>query len=344
MTGGKTDPATFYDRVAARHVLPLWVNTKNFVPWEPTPPYEPALWNYGEMRALLMEAGDIVTPEEASRRVLVLQNPALDGYQGTTRSLYACLQLILPGEAAPEHRHTQSALRLILEGEGAVTTVDGERIPMEPGDFIITPSWTWHGHRHDGSQPMIWLDGLDNGLMALLDTTFFEPGRPDGTPNAAPRADGDNEARWGANMRPFGGETPGATSPLVRYAYADSRAALLRLKDAGEIDFCNGYRMEFVNPATGGAAMPTMSTTLSLLPGGFDGRPYRSTEGAVFVAIEGEGETTVSGKTLTWGRHDVFVVPSWAEHMHRASADSVLFAFSDRVVQQKLGVWREARG
>jgi len=337
------DPKTFYDRIAARHVLPLWVDTGKFVPWQPTPPYDPALWKYEELRPLLMESAEIVTTEEASRRVLVLQNPSLDGFQGTTRSLYACLQLILPGESAPEHRHTQSALRLIVEGEGAFTTVDGERIPMAPGDFIITPSWTWHGHGHDGTAPMIWLDGLDNGLMAQLDTTFFEPGRPDGVPNAPPRAEGDNRARWGGTMRPVTDTATGATSPLLRYAYAEARDALERLRRAGEADPCHGYRMEYVNPTTGGAAMPTMTTTLSLLEAGFDGASYRATEGAIFTVIEGEGETQVGDETFRWGPKDIFVVPSWATHRHRAASDAVLFGFSDRVVQQKLGVWREER-
>ena len=337
-------PGDFYDRIAARHVLPLWVNTKNFVPWEPTPSYEPALWNYGEMRNLLLEAGEIVTPEEASRRVLVLQNPALDGYQGTTRSLYACLQLILPGETAPEHRHTQSALRLILEGEGAFTTVEGERVPMKRGDFIITPSMSWHGHRHEGATPMIWLDGLDNGLMQILDTTFFEPGRPDGASNAAPRPDGDNEARWGAAMRPFGAAPKRPTSPLVRYAFEETRDALSGLAASGEADPCRGYCMEFVNPMSGEAAMPTMTTLATLLPASFEGAPYRSTDGIVYVAIEGAGAVEVGGRTLEWGPSDVFVVPAWASHRFRADSDTVLFGFSDRVVQQKLGVWREARG
>lgn len=334
----------FYDRLAARHVLPLWVDTQKFVPWQPTPPYDPAIWKYDELRALLMEAGGVVTPEEASRRVLVLQNPALDGFEGTTRSLYACLQLILPGESAPEHRHTQSALRLIMEGEGAYTTVDGERIPMAAGDFIITPSWAWHGHAHDGSAPMIWLDGLDNGLMAQLDTTFFEPGRPDGAPNAPPRAEGDNRARFGGNMRPMTHPATGATSPLVSYPYAEAREALDQLRRAGEADPCHGYRMEYVNPLTGGAAMPTMTTTLALLEKGFESAEYRSTDGTVFTVIEGEGSTVIGDTVLGWGPRDVFVVPSWASHRHRAASDAVLFSFSDRVVHQKLGVWREARG
>lgn len=343
MADRPADPNSYYDRIAERHVLPLWVDTKNFVPWTPAPPYEPALWKYAELRPLLMEAGEVVTAEEASRRVLVLQNPALDGFQGTTRSLYACLQLILPGESAPEHRHTQSALRLILEGEGAYTTVDGERIPMAPGDFIITPSWTWHGHGHAGDAPMIWLDGLDNGLMAQLDTTFFEPGRPVAG-NAEPRPPGDNCARWGATMRPMGATHDAATSPLLRYPYADAREALERIGRAGEADPCHGFRLEYVNPATGGAAMPTMTTTLMLLEAGFRGAPYRSTDGTIFVVIEGTGSTEIGGRRFDWGPHDVLVVPGWTPHRHEADADAVLFSFSDRVVQQKLGVWREERG
>ena len=167
------EPGTYYDRAAARHVLPLWVDTAQYVPMAPAPPYDPALWKYEDIRPLLVEAGEVVTAEEASRRVLVLQNPSLSGIQGTTRSLYACLQMILPGEQAPEHRHTQSALRLVLEGQGGITTVDGGRVTMLPGDLIITPSWAWHGHTHEGDVPMIWLDGLDNGLMAQLDTDLF---------------------------------------------------------------------------------------------------------------------------------------------------------------------------
>jgi gentisate 1,2-dioxygenase len=230
-----------------------------------------------------------------------------------------------------------------MEGEGAFTTVDGERIAMAPGDFIITPSWTWHGHGHDGDGPMIWLDGLDNGLMAQLDTTFFEPGRGDGEPNAAPRPAGDNRARWGAVMRPVTDTATGATSPLLSYPYAQTRDALESMRRAGGADACHGYRMEYVNPATGEAAMPTMTTTIMLLEAGFDGAPYRSTDGTVFTVLEGEGETVIGDTVLSWAPRDVFVVPSWAEHRHLASSDSVVFTFSDRVVQQKLGVWREAR-
>lgn len=325
-------PGTYYDRIAESHVLPLWVDTGQYVPRAPSPSYDTALWKYDDIRPLLVEAGSVVTPEEASRRVLVLQNPALSGFQGTTRSLYACLQLILPGEQAPEHRHTQSALRLVFEGEGGITTVDGGRVQMTPGDFIITPSWSWHGHTHEGDTPMIWLDGLDNGLMAQLDTTFFEPGRPEGPDAGLPGESAGEEGRG----------LPAESGRILRYPYERARENLEILRNVTDANPCHGYRMEYLNPADGGPAMPTMTTTLMLLDKGFAGRPYRSTDGAIFAVLEGEGETTIGGQVFSWQRHDVFVVPSWVEYAHCAGTDSVLFSFSDRVVQQKLGVWREA--
>ncbi len=106
--------------------------------------------------------------------MLILENPALRGQSAITQSLYAGLQLILPGEVAPSHRHTQSALRFIVEGSGAYTAVDGERTTMRPGDFIITPSWTWHDHGHDGTGPVIWLDGLDIPMIRFFDAGFAE--------------------------------------------------------------------------------------------------------------------------------------------------------------------------
>ena len=234
------EPGSYYDRIAAHNVLPLWVDTGRYVPIEPSPPYDPALWAYEDIRPLLFEAGDVITAEEAGRRVLVLQNPALSGFDGTTRSLYACLQLILPGEQAPEHRHTQSAIRLIFEGEGAFTTVNGDRVEMQPGDFIVTPSWAWHGHVHEGDAPMVWLDGLDNGLMAQLDTTFFEPGRLNEAGSMHSYSQDQSEPdRNGATPRPR----------LLRYPYDKARENLDILRKVTEPDASLGYRMEYLNPA-----------------------------------------------------------------------------------------------
>ena len=156
------------------HLTPLWEVLHALVPPRPTTPCVPAHWKYDEVRPFLMRAGQAITAEEAVRRVLILENPGLRGQSAVTQSLYAGLQLILPGEVAPSHRHTQSALRFIVEGSGAYTAVDGERTTMHPGDFIITPSWTFHDHGSDADGPVVWLDGLDIPMVRFLDAGFAE--------------------------------------------------------------------------------------------------------------------------------------------------------------------------
>ena len=150
----------FYERIGGLSMAPLWEQLHQLVPPAPAPRYQAAHWDYEKVRPFLMESGALITAKEAVRRVLILENPAMPGSACITPSLYAGLQLILPGEVAPSHRHTQSALRFIVEGEGAYTAVGGERIPMRPGDFIVTPGWSWHDHGNEGSGPVVWLDGV----------------------------------------------------------------------------------------------------------------------------------------------------------------------------------------
>jgi gentisate 1,2-dioxygenase len=166
--------ADFYNRIGSRHMTPLWEVLGALVPPQPRSPAVANLWRYAELREQVMEAGQLITAEEAERRVLILENPSLRGQSCITQSLYAGLQLIMPGEVAPAHRHTQSALRLVLDGEGAYTAVDGERTTMRRGDFIITPAWTWHDHGNLGDQPVVWLDGLDIPIVRFLDAGFAE--------------------------------------------------------------------------------------------------------------------------------------------------------------------------
>src|SRR3984893_8052568 len=155
----------FYERIAPANLAPLWENLHRMVTPEPHPTAVPAIWRYRDVRPYLMESGGLITAQEATRRVLMLMNPGLGGEASITGSLFAGLQLIMPGEIAPAHRHSQSALRFIIEGHGAYTAVDGERTAMQPGDFVITPSWTWHDHGNETSEPMVWLDGLDIQLV-----------------------------------------------------------------------------------------------------------------------------------------------------------------------------------
>jgi gentisate 1,2-dioxygenase len=332
----------FYQRIAASNLAPLWERLHGLVTAQPVTPCLPAIWHYRDVRPYLMQAGELISAEEATRRVLILENPGLKGLTSITHSLFAGLQLILPGEVAPAHRHTQSALRLIIEGRGAYTAVDGERTTMLPGDFVITPSWTWHDHGNETQEPMVWLDGLDIPIVGLLDASFAEPGIAD--MQAVARPEGDNAARYANNLLPIDWRPAAKTSPVFNYPYTRSRESLEVLSRNEDPDPCHGHKLRYVNPASGDSAMPTIGAFIQLLPKGFATRPYRSTDGTVFVAVEGTGETKVGNQVLRWEPRDVFVAPSWATVSHQAMDEAVLFSYSDRPVQEKLGLFREQRG
>jgi gentisate 1,2-dioxygenase len=331
--------AAFYRRIGELNLTPLWEVLGSLVPREPASPCVPALWKYEAMRSFLMEAGTLITAREAERRVLVMENPALRGASCITRTLYAGLQLILPGEVAPSHRHTQSALRFVVEGSGAYTAVDGERTTMHPGDFIITPSWTFHDHGNPGDTPVVWLDGLDIPIVSFFDAGFAERHPLESQP--VTRSEGDALARYGANLLPVEYVPPSRATPIFKYPYVRSREVLERLARDSELDPHHGTKLQYVNPATGGYPMPTIAAFIQLLPKGFVGRPYRSTDGTVYTVVEGRGRSVIGDRSFDWQPKDVFVVPSWLPVSHEAGEDAVLFSFSDRPVQKALGLWRE---
>jgi gentisate 1,2-dioxygenase len=342
-THSKSDErASFYQRIEPLGLAPLWESLHSLVPNQPTTPVLPAHFDYDRtVRPELMASGSLITAEEAVRRVLILENPGLRGAASITQSLYAGLQLILPGEVAPAHRHTQSALRFVIEGSGAYTAVDGERTYMQPGDFVITPSWTWHDHGNETDAPMVWLDGLDIPLVRFLDAGFAEAANS--ASQDVTRPAGDSLARYGQNLLPVDWTPEGKNSPIFNYPYDRSREALSNMATNGEPDPCHGHKMRYINPATGGSAMPTIGACLQFLPAGLRTAPYQSTDSSVFIVTEGEGRSVIGDAIFTWKPRDVFVVPSWAKVTHQASSDAVLFSFSDRPVQLALGLWREAR-
>ncbi|HVI22736.1 MAG TPA: cupin domain-containing protein, partial [Myxococcales bacterium] len=262
--------------------------------------------------------------------------PGLRGESSITHTLYAGLQLILPGEIAPSHRHAQSALRFVVEGSGAYTAVDGERATMRPGDFIVTPSWTFHDHGNPGNSPVIWLDGLDIPMVSFFDAGFAE--RDPNEVQHPVRPEGDALFRYGQNLLPVEYQPASRSTPVFAYPYEKTREALVR---AGPPHPIHGVKLQYVNPATGGYPMPTIAAFIQLLPAGFQGRRYRSTDGTVFSVVEGRGKSKVGSETFEWGPKDLFVVPSWHEVSHEAREEAVLFSFSDRPVQKALGIWRE---
>ena len=203
------------------------------------------------------------------------------------------------------------------------------------------PNWSWHDHGSDGGDEVVWLDVLDTPLVGFLDTVFREnypePAHP------LTRPDDDGPARFGSGLAPMGARHADPYSPVFNYSYAQARAALEALRRADEWDACHGIKQAYVNPTNGGPPTPTMAAFLQLLPKGFDGADYRSTDGTVYCVVEGSGRTVIDGKTLEWGPRDVFTVPGWHRHRHTAEPDAVLFSLSDRPVQQALSLWREER-
>jgi gentisate 1,2-dioxygenase len=333
------DRRAFYDRLRAQNAAPLWEVLGDLVRTDPRTACVPTLWRYDEIRPFIMEAGTLITTEEAERRVLILENPGFSGGSRVTQSLYAGLQLILPGEVAHSHRHATSALRFVLEGEGAYTAVDGERVAMKPGDLILTPSWTFHDHGNPGADPVVWLDGLDIPITNFFDASFAEHHPEQSQPVA--RREGDALARYGSCMLPLEYRPPRLSTPMVAYPYARSRDALERMAASQAPDPRHGTKMQYSNPATGGYPLPTIGAFLELLPEGFAGLPYRSTDATVFCVAEGSGSSTVGDRTFTWNSRDIFVVPSWQPVAHHARVESVLFSFSDRPAQKALGLWRQ---
>lgn len=335
----------FYGRLAERQLAPLWEVIRKLLGREPTTEALPHVWHYDSVRPLLLEAGKLISAEEAERRVLILENPGFAGRSSITETLYAGLQLILPGEVAVAHRHSPAAIRFVVEGSGAYTAVDGERLVMEPGDFVITPSWTWHDHAHAGDGPMIWLDVLDVPLVRFLGPRFSEDYPESRHPET--RRSGDSEARYGVNMRPVRDSFERLHSPVLRYPYTQTRPALEQLSRSDEVDEFFGVKLEYINPRSGEPAVPTISTFLQLLPDGFRSRRYRSTDASVYSVVEGHGRTIIgegeAATSLAWGPRDHFIVPCWQTHRHECEQQAILFSASDQGVQRKLGLWREDR-
>jgi gentisate 1,2-dioxygenase len=284
---------------------------------EPKKTFKPHRWSYAQAKGALDAAGRLINTELAERRNMILQNPA-DAY-ATSRTIVAAYQMIMPGEKARSHRHTPNALRLIIDAEpGAYTIVNGERLSMMPGDVVLTPNWCWHGHGNDGRSCAYWLDVLDVPLVQLLEPMFFEP-HPD----------------------EFEKETVAARASPMHFSWADSQRRLAEAAARG-----NGKPAEIAlgEPGSEKSALDTMALSMIQLKAGQGTAPRKVMANSVLGVVQGAGTTEVEGKSLSWTRGDVIVVPSWQEHAHRSDGGAVLFRVTDEPVMQKLGFLREANG
>jgi gentisate 1,2-dioxygenase len=325
----------FYDTTENASLVPGWLRHAR----DHHPRVVPFLWRWADVEPLVHRSGEVVTPDrDVERRVLRLANPGLE--HGTTHTISAALQLLLPGECAPAHRHTPTAIRWVLQGEGAYTTVEGDKCYMEPGDLILTPSWTWHDHNHEGATPMIWLDGLDTPLVRNLEATFYEPFPEDQQPIVGV---GESERKYASGaLRPAWEETRAPYSPLWIYKWDRTYEALSSLAQVDASPF-DDVALEYSDPATGGPVLRTMSCWIQMLRPGVRTRAHRHTSSAVYHAFRGQGYSVINGQRFDWNEGDFFVVPSWAwhEHANESGGEAVLFSIQDNPVMKGLSLYRE---
>jgi gentisate 1,2-dioxygenase len=331
-------PEDYLIQLQEAGVAPLWPMMRNVLPHDrPTPLTEPGVWPYQALRPLLMRAGELTPVEKAERRVLVLSDPGRGvGAMQATASIYLGMQLLLPGETAPAHRHTPSAVRIVVEGEGGYTVVDGERLPMEEGDLVMTPGGDWHDHGHDGADPVVWLDALDLPLFVYLEGSYAVEGELQTQRN---RPDASRLEYAAAGMVPSRMRNrPVRRYPMMRYPWAAAEAALRALAAHGE-----PAELDYVNPETGEDVLPTLGfTALMLRPGERLTPPLRSSSGA-FHVIAGAGSTTVNGKQIPWQDKDTFTAPVFSDIIHQAETESFLIHIHDRPLQQRLGYYEERK-
>lgn len=303
----------------------------------------PHLWRWSQLRDKAVRAAELVPiGRGGERRALMLVNPAFPSLGRSTHTLCAGIQIILPGDAAPAHRHTPSALRLILEGSGAYTAIDGEKVYMEPGDVLLTPAMAWHDHRHEGEGPMIWMDVLDIPLVNMLNASFFDLHEDVNQPITKPP--GWSHQKYGAAaMRPAW-EPSQSDNPLLVYKWQETESALRELAASGESSPFDGVAMQYVNPATGGPVAPTLDAWMAQLAPGQHTRAHRHTPSVVYHVYAGSGYSVVAGQRFDWSKGDYFVVPPWTWHEHvnsSASNEAQLFSVNDSPALRALGLVRE---
>jgi len=297
-------------------IAPGWAKATPSLWAEPRKNFAPALWKYEQARGALDAAGRLINTALAERRNLILFNPAASNSYGTVRTLVAAYQMIMPGEWARSHRHTPNALRLILDSDpGTYTEVDGVKIAMEPGDVLLTPNWSSHGHGNDSRSCAYWLDFLDVPLVQLLEPMFFEPAEEEGEHGAA------------ATSTP-----PTKDSPFV-FPLSET---LKRLDSAAQTPAGQfGTEVEL-----GAPAMDTIGLHMMRLAPRVKTAPYRTTANNIYAVVRGTGTTTIDGEHFDWRRGDVIAAPAWRPHSHEAGEEALLLRVTDEPVMQRLGLHR----
>jgi len=337
-----------YADFAAADLAPLWTQRAGLMTDQPQPVAEPALWRWSTLYRLAARSGELVpVGRGGERRAIALANPGLPGTAYATPTLWAAIQYLGPGEEAPSHRHTQTAFRFVVEGEGVWTNVEGDPVAMRRGDLLLTPGLHFHEHHNTTDRPMAWLDGLDIPLVHQLDAGFFEEGPEELATRATPAAS-RNERLWAhPGLRPVGAPATPA-SPLMAYRWEHTDAALaaqLELEREGYPGVVEpGHAVvRFTNPATAGDALSTMRTEMHRLRAGARTATTRTVGSAVWQIFDGSGTVTVGDRRYEVATGDLFAVPSWAPLAVETADGLDAFRFSDEPVYEAIGLARTRR-
>ncbi|MGV6477386.1 cupin domain-containing protein [Azotobacter vinelandii] len=332
-------PKDYYGKLVANNTLPLWPSLRAVLPYgKPVRRTQPVIWRYADIRPDLLRAGELTPIEKAERRVLVLCNPGLglENMQATA-SIYIGLQLIQPGETAPNHKHSPSAVRFVVEGEGGFTVVNGEKLPMEKGDLILTPPGLWHEHGHEGKGPVVWLDALDLPVIYGIEASYCI----EGGSQVIDKAVGHCTARYRqGGLLPYASLDRRTSYPLLRFPWKEVRESLQQLAAVcakGEL-----VQLAYVNPETGTECLPTLGfSAIMLRPGEEITLPRRSASAVVHV-VEGEGHALVDDAQHRFGEADTLAIPTHADFtLSNASnsAPAYLFMVDDAPLHRKLGIY-----
>ena len=206
----------------------------------------------------------------------------------------------------------------MLHGRGAYTTVEGAKCVMEPGDLVLTPSMTWHDHGNEGTEPVMWIDGLDSPVVRYLENLAMDT--------------------YPEERQPVAGTPAGQ---LLHYRWEATHAALLRQRELPASPY-DDVLVEYVNPSTGRSVLPTLGCYIQMLRAGVRTRSHRETSSAVYHVVAGAGHSVIDGHRFDWTRGDFFAVPprAWHEHACDGGEPAILFSFQDVPLLKALGHYR----
>ena len=302
---------------------------------------QPCVWRWAEIEPLLERSADFVAPGQGTeRRILRLANPGVPE-RTSTHTLSVAVQYLLPGEVAPAHRHSPNALRFMLRGQGAYTTVDGDKCLMKPGDLVLTPTPMLHDHGNEGNEPVIWFDGLDSPIVRYLEA-LTQQRHPEDRQDIG-QVVGASERRFrAAGLRPATAAAAARPGRLIHYRWQAAHAALEQLAEV-ESDPFDDVILEYVDPATGRSIFPTMACYIQMIRPGVHTRAHRQTSSAVYHVVRGAGSTVMDGTRYAWGERDFFAIPPLVQHEHANDGrePAILFSLQDVPLLTAVGLYRE---